>query len=904
MATYTPNYNLKKPDPENFVDIADLNGNADIVDKVLKEKADLDENGKLLPSQLPETASVPAAAVIAHAGSKDGASYNADGTALPSVEPGTGGMHTGKGTQILFIPYLQNTVEDPTLSLNGGAAVPIRLRAAKNQSTNDTSPSATVPIPVGALMRGVPYMMTFCGLYWLIDSHICTGETENSLCCADTPTEAAYMRSIARTVVGLTDSDTVGMPIVNSMDEVEDEIAIAHIVRSAEEEASPAANGNVQIPSTGKVEEWISSGGAPAYVVEESNRVAQMALSHQNENTISFLAISDMHNRLFDGDTATVKDALTHAGQAMALLRKKLQLDFAVNFGDYTWGAKDVTTKEMGRTEMLDSLALCHESFRDIPHFYLKGNHDDLAWAYDGYFTPSENFAMIGKRNVGSVYPGTEKERGYCYRDFDDLKLRVIVLNTVDSKGVAYPVDLLDSSGEVSSEKTTIARISPEQLRWLADEALDLTGKAGWSVIVLGHHYLKVGYTKLIDSEDVYWDQGCSHAVTILDAYVSGASGSVTMPISGETVSYDFSSGKNAASLIATFNGHIHNFKTGVQGSNEIPWITIPNAFPGRDNERGKQGEYVYGEETTYPKIAGTAEDTSFCVVTIDFAENKIYADHYGAGYDRVIGYSGTTVQSYSVTNNLTYAKTSNSTATVYAGQTYKALIIPLSGYRLTTVNVSVAGVDVTDKLVPSLSETGCTITTEVTGNIVITAIAEKKESESSGNYTNLVPQATTPVASGENPSAKIYNGGLGYKNNTRMSGASDVELAGYVATGLIPYKITGGDSINGYTFGSIYIKGVTIDTSLTYVRFVTAYTDISTGLVKYNRYGVGGSTTESTMWSTYFDVEKLADQYYKLTPKATSGRTNGFNAALFGIRFSFVGSGENLIITVDEPIE
>lgn len=36
MATYTTNYNLKKPAPEDFYDIADFNGNADIIDAVMK----------------------------------------------------------------------------------------------------------------------------------------------------------------------------------------------------------------------------------------------------------------------------------------------------------------------------------------------------------------------------------------------------------------------------------------------------------------------------------------------------------------------------------------------------------------------------------------------------------------------------------------------------------------------------------------------------------------------------------------------------------------------------------------------------------------------------------------------------------------------------------------------------
>lgn len=60
MATYTDNYNLKKPVPEDFADIADLNENADKIDAALKDKADLDESGKLKESQLPSLSYIPA----------------------------------------------------------------------------------------------------------------------------------------------------------------------------------------------------------------------------------------------------------------------------------------------------------------------------------------------------------------------------------------------------------------------------------------------------------------------------------------------------------------------------------------------------------------------------------------------------------------------------------------------------------------------------------------------------------------------------------------------------------------------------------------------------------------------------------------------------------------------------
>lgn len=59
MATYTKNYNLKKPAPEDFVDVADLNENADLIDAALKKKADLDASGKLSESQLPAMSYIP-----------------------------------------------------------------------------------------------------------------------------------------------------------------------------------------------------------------------------------------------------------------------------------------------------------------------------------------------------------------------------------------------------------------------------------------------------------------------------------------------------------------------------------------------------------------------------------------------------------------------------------------------------------------------------------------------------------------------------------------------------------------------------------------------------------------------------------------------------------------------------
>lgn len=98
--------------------------------------------------------------------------YAAAGDGLPTVTPGSQGAHMGKGSQIIFIPRTANGADGPTLALNGGADVEIRRRAGQNQADDDQAPDATLPVRAGELMAGVPYTMTFCGKYWLVDSMI------------------------------------------------------------------------------------------------------------------------------------------------------------------------------------------------------------------------------------------------------------------------------------------------------------------------------------------------------------------------------------------------------------------------------------------------------------------------------------------------------------------------------------------------------------------------------------------------------------------------------------------------------------------------------------------------------------------------------------------------------------
>lgn len=191
---------------------------------------------------------------IARGTSADGIAYTAtddsSGAVLPTVSVADNANQidaVGKGRQIVFVPMLTNNAVAPTLQLNGGEIIPIRLRAPKNLGSSDQSPDATLPVPAGALMRGVPYTMTFCGKYWLIDSQISQFDQYNE----------NILNRYATHLMRLSDGDTIGVPIINSMDDLSGDIATMYIRRSVEEYMNPDESGNVTVPTQQRVEEML-----------------------------------------------------------------------------------------------------------------------------------------------------------------------------------------------------------------------------------------------------------------------------------------------------------------------------------------------------------------------------------------------------------------------------------------------------------------------------------------------------------------------------------------------------------------------------------------------------------------------------------------------------------------------
>ena len=365
------------------------------------------------------------------------------------------------------------------------------------------------------------------------------------------------------------------------------------------------------------VEMTIEGGGGdnvPDYVRTEAERVAAVVQSRQNANTFTFIAMSDAH--FSTASSATVEEltaSVTHMGQAMKIIREQVHIDLTVSLGDMVWDALD--TPALGMSAMRYVSQCLFGGHTGAVHLRARGNHDSLYSSNNsqgtGQLNDDQIFANIGAWNRGSVFDPDNKPGGYCYRDFEDAKLRVIILNS-------------------SETNTGGCLYSAQQVTWLND-ALDLTEKGGgWRSIVMGHHPLD-------------WSRdGGGNPFTA----VNGASG-----------------------LICSFHGHTHNYLSGTVNGTTLKRIAIPNACSrGRENEYGSG----WGEATTYPKVHGTAEDTAFCVVTIDLAAHKIYADHYGAGYDREIEYvdSGTN-EPEKLRNEVDYAQDASSEA-LYNGVGYK----------------------------------------------------------------------------------------------------------------------------------------------------------------------------------------------------------------------------------------
>lgn len=547
--------------------------------------------------------------------------------------------------------------------------------------------------------------------------------------------------------------------------------AIADAIRAKSGKSAPMTLDEMAVEIGAlSAEEKLKASEYPEYIHSEVLDVANKIASVRRDESIIFIAMADSHYPANESSISygenTIKSAL-QANQAAKVLTYLLKPDFVAHLGDIGAGAGS-TTPDILKSQIDGFLDYFREAGSDIPLFLAIGNHDAGIYYHDEQ-TDGDVHTLSGQwlyenftahsASSDTVTDG-EEYGGYCYRDFDDKKLRVFMLNTSE-KLVAIQKDL-----------TTYGA----QRVWFANALLDLNSKADaadWGFIVLCHYPADYGETMPLSK--------------LFEAYVNGKSFTITDPAGGyyqgdgtnQTVNF---AGKNSAKFLAQFHGHIHNFLASRLYNNASgnpvqynAWrVCVPNgeANPYRDNYYGTYGNISFKEAQEYPKTADTASGTAFVVNVINPSEQLIYSFCYGAGYDRTISLEDVTY--YSVTANLTGATLSSSSYSIQEGDPYTGTVTVQSGYELDSIVIKMGSADITSTAFNS--STGVISIAEVTGAISITVVAKVP-------LVNLLPMAV-------DSSGASYNGGKGYKSGYRLSTSSGSEKAqsGAYVSGLIPY--------------------------------------------------------------------------------------------------------------------
>lgn len=669
----------------------------------------------------------------------------------------------------------------------------------------------------------------------------------------------------------------------------------------------------------------------PTYVSSAVEALAKRVESRQNPDTISLIAASDFH---LDLSNSAVAASHRHMIQAIGLLSKRIKVDFIAGLGDYTWCMSRNTDREEGSEEIRTVIRNLRDSVGNVPLFLTVGNHDPLTdartdngdgtysdYAENNYLDPDTLFPMIGIYNpYVSISPC-----GYGYRDYPDRKLRVIFLNTSDSDCNINP--------DAYTDNTYIGDIGAQQAQWFAD-SLDLSAKddsSDWKILIMSHHPLD--WERLIP------------VVKILKAYEDGATGTFVYTYGRghlqANITYDYNA-KNSAKIIGQIHGHLHNFRVDslhylddLQQPQAISAkrVSVPNACFLRTNhvEGGGTGSIIsngieFGvpaDGDLYKKVADTAEDTAFSVITIDLAKEIMYIDNYGAGYDRTMDYyvapdlenlaasatdgvrlnsSGTTTANqYQTTSD--YISVSEGDSILFGGSDWydkASQSIYCSIYLYDNSKGKITGVGATAYPDPRKFDSRLReipITSEVFANVTWANVAYCRislvgSSEEMSLYhyaaepdtpdymrTNLVPEAT-------DDNGDILNG-TGYIDGYRLSSAGTTASmkasTGCTTTGFIPVSsgdtlhIGGGEWIskvidNKLTYGYVYLY----DASKTPIGFIATDDNSSLPALDLDNYGLYSvALNNTTQWkSAPADYSQIA--YCRIT---------------------LVGTGNNLVV-------
>ena len=281
-------------------------------------------------------------------------------------------------------------------------------------------------------------------------------------------------------------------------------------------------------------------------------------------------------------------------------LRKCIGFDCYINGGDSIYyGTK---FKLNGVAAMNDAFAVNHDNY-----VYCIGNHDyngvsgetqNSGWMFD-----ADGIESLCMRKMQSIVRPSGAR--YYYRDFEEKKIRVIVLDTSD-------VDItFDGNGDLTSEDPlTTFVVRQNQIDWLCD-ALDCPD-SGWGVVIVMHVGLYLAEDGFTDNNPLTNSQAI---IDILKAYVN--KGAYTYSTTGTyAVSGNGTFANADGSLVGVWSGHAH-----------------ADGYCNKDGFNAIQTECGYPDSAS--RAVGTIDEICVDCVCVDMTAKKVTLKRFGSGSDR-----------------------------------------------------------------------------------------------------------------------------------------------------------------------------------------------------------------------------------------------------------------------------
>ena len=355
--------------------------------------------------------------------------------------------------------------------------------------------------------------------------------------------------------------------------------------------------------------------GTQLFYEEEKKTLYDLIVKRQNSKTKTFSFISDTHY-IKGSDGPYGVNGLNHIKNMIDFANEGV-IDIAIHGGDIINGKKSTNVI---RTELKDCINVMKKC--NYPVAICKGNHDYGVWyncnidnpKLSNVLSQDEWFNRMNKPFIHDfVVDENNPTGGYFYKDFKDVKLRVIFINTANT---AY---IRNSDGSPKYNSINGHAIGGKQIEWLAEKALNFE-EEGWKVITFSH---------------VSFFSSDLNSSTVNGYYVSkllkNLNNNESFNYTGDTEDYKFtingSFNKNAKHLIH-IAGHYHTSEY-YENSDGIKFLNVIHSACADKNSGLTKDETV--------REKGTISEDSWSIITIDTSKNKLYIDMFGAGEDRVL---------------------------------------------------------------------------------------------------------------------------------------------------------------------------------------------------------------------------------------------------------------------------